>query len=89
MEFWESLGRPPEKPFSGKFVVRIGPRLHRRLAAIAQVKGLSLNTLVFLQLLKLTRRNWGRPVDPTLARPESPAKGKKRQATRKTRASAG
>lgn len=40
------LGRAPERPCSGRFVVRVEPDLHRRLVAVAQAKGKSLNALV-------------------------------------------
>ncbi len=36
-------GREPEKPYSGKFNVRIPPGLHRRIALLAQGADLSLN----------------------------------------------
>ncbi len=35
--------REPNKPFSGKFMVRIPPELHSRLAGSAKLSGLSLN----------------------------------------------
>jgi predicted HicB family RNase H-like nuclease len=31
LEFCEERGEEPDKPFSGKFVLRIDPVLHRRL----------------------------------------------------------
>lgn len=40
------LGDEPEKPFSGKFVVRIDPSLHRDAAIAAARDGLSLNEWV-------------------------------------------
>lgn len=39
-------GEEPEKPFSGKFVLRAGPDLHRRLALAAEAAGASLNGFV-------------------------------------------
>ena len=46
LEFCASRGEPPEKPFSGKFLVRIEPALHRVLAVTAEARGVSLNALV-------------------------------------------
>ncbi|MFH1743412.1 MAG: type II toxin-antitoxin system HicB family antitoxin [bacterium] len=43
LEFCSELGQEPEKPFSGKFTVRIPPELHRRVSAAAQACGKSLN----------------------------------------------
>jgi predicted HicB family RNase H-like nuclease len=46
LEFCESRGESPEKPFSGQFVVRIDPATHRALSHAAEVEGASLNSLV-------------------------------------------
>ncbi len=57
IELLNSDGKPlPEpldaKKFSGKFVVRVEPALHRRIAAKAQAAGESLNTFVERALVK-------------------------------------
>jgi len=39
-------GEEPEKPFSGKFVVRLSPTTHRRASTLARVKDRSLNAVV-------------------------------------------
>ena len=44
--FAEERGMQPERPCSGKFVVRIPPELHRRVRAAADAQGTSLNTWV-------------------------------------------
>lgn len=46
LEFCASRNEPPEKPFSGRFLVRISPTLHRALVEAAMSRGLSLNALV-------------------------------------------
>ena len=46
LEFCAEQGEEPEKPFSGKFVVRINPDLHRKLYLKAQHKNVSLNHFV-------------------------------------------
>jgi predicted HicB family RNase H-like nuclease len=38
--------KPPDRPYSGRFNVRITPDLHRRLAILAESRGQSLNELV-------------------------------------------
>ena len=43
-------GRAPEKPFSGQFVVRINPELHRALYIKAKQANKSLNAFVSAQL---------------------------------------
>lgn len=37
------LGKEPNKPYSGKFMLRIDPSIHARLAIKAQASGKSLN----------------------------------------------
>ena len=39
----EKLDRPPQRPFSGKVMLRIDPGLHARAAMLAQAEGKSLN----------------------------------------------
>ena len=36
----------PERPYSGQFVLRLNPRLHRELANLAQMQSTSLNGLI-------------------------------------------
>jgi predicted HicB family RNase H-like nuclease len=38
-----TVGKEPNKPYSGKFVLRIDPALHARIAAKALIHGKSLN----------------------------------------------
>ena len=42
---WASkeLGLEPQKPFSGKLLLRVTPELHARASVAAQVAGISLN----------------------------------------------
>lgn len=46
IEMCDELGEEPEKPFSGRFVVRMPPELHRQAALCAKKKGVSLNAWV-------------------------------------------
>ena len=46
LAFCRERGEEPEKPFSGQFVVRIEPGLHREAATAARRAGLSLNKWV-------------------------------------------
>jgi predicted HicB family RNase H-like nuclease len=46
LEFCASRNEEPEKPFSGNFVIRMAPALHRKLALRARQKGRSLNSFV-------------------------------------------
>jgi predicted HicB family RNase H-like nuclease len=46
LDFCAERGESPEKPFSGRFLFRMAPELHRRLAAEAEARGESINTLI-------------------------------------------
>lgn len=37
------LGRAPQKPYSGKLMLRVPPEVHARAAMMAQAHGLSIN----------------------------------------------
>ncbi len=50
LEFCKSRGESPDKPFSGQFVTRIPPELHRQVNVAAAVSGKSLNAWVTEQL---------------------------------------
>lgn len=43
LETCEKLGRPPQKPYSGKLLLRVDPGIHARAAALAEAQGKSLN----------------------------------------------
>lgn len=53
LEDCESLGKTPDKPFSGRFNLRISSELHRKAAIKASTEGISLNTLVEKALQKI------------------------------------
>jgi predicted HicB family RNase H-like nuclease len=40
----EKLGRAPQKPYSGKILLRVDPAVHAQAAARAEAQGKSLNT---------------------------------------------
>ena len=46
LEFCRNLNEEPEKPFSGNFVLRIPPSLHKKLYTKAKRAGKSLNSLI-------------------------------------------
>jgi predicted HicB family RNase H-like nuclease len=46
LAFCKKRGEEPDKPFSGKFVVRVDPALHRRLAIAARKQHKSLNSYI-------------------------------------------
>ena len=46
LAFCTERGEDPEKPYSGKFIVRVGPELHKTLVIQARKNGKSLNAWV-------------------------------------------
>ena len=53
LEFCAEKGKTPEKPYSGRFNVRIAPELHQRIAVNASREGVSLNNWVEKTLSKV------------------------------------
>lgn len=53
LAFCKEREEKPEKPFSGNFVARIAPELHRELSTLAQLSGKSLNQFVSDRLTEL------------------------------------
>lgn len=52
LETCQRLGRTPQKPYSGKVMLRIDPALHARAAALAEAQGKSLNAWTQEQIQK-------------------------------------
>src|SRR6202166_5465913 len=50
LAFCKQSGEEPNKPFSGQFVTRIPPELHRQVNLAASISGKSLNAWVVEQL---------------------------------------
>ena len=50
LAFCKQRGEEPDKPFSGQFVTRIPPELHRQVNLAASISGKSLNAWVVEQL---------------------------------------
>ena len=54
LDFCAQLGQAPEKPFTGKFVLRLSPDLHRRIYIAARAAGKTLNAWVAVRLDETT-----------------------------------
>ncbi len=55
LEFCAGRGEDPEKPYSGKFVVRVDPELHKTISIQARKNGKSLNAWVHDTLAKIVK----------------------------------
>jgi predicted HicB family RNase H-like nuclease len=56
LAFCKSRGEEPEKPFSGQFVVRAEPSLHKAMVSAAKRAGVSLNKWVTATLERALTR---------------------------------
>lgn len=54
LAFCRERGQEPEKPYSGQFVVRVEPVLHRAVVSAAKRAGISLNKWVARTLERAT-----------------------------------
>jgi predicted HicB family RNase H-like nuclease len=61
LEFCASRGEDPEKPFSGKFLVRVPPEVHRQIMTEARRQGKSLNAYVLEKLQNKREHPAARP----------------------------
>jgi predicted HicB family RNase H-like nuclease len=57
LAFCKERGEEPEKPYSGKFLVRVEPELHKTLVIQARKHGKSLNTWVNDALLEAVKNS--------------------------------
>ena len=57
LEFCADRGEDPEKPYSGKFVIRVEPEVHKYIAIEARKRGKSLNAWVSDALIKAIKEN--------------------------------
>ena len=57
LSFCSERGETPDKPFSGQFVARVSPELHRRASLAASRAGKSLNAWVGEQLQAATENS--------------------------------
>ncbi|HEY8505128.1 MAG TPA: type II toxin-antitoxin system HicB family antitoxin [Gemmataceae bacterium] len=78
LAFCKERGEEPDKPFSGQFVTRVSPELHRKISRAAALSGKSLNAWVSEQLQKAVAQflpsGPRRPEPRTRARKPKPRK---------------
>ena len=87
LEVCEERGGVPEKPFSGKLNVRLGPELHRAVAVAAAARGESINSWL-IHVVKSAAEQDRRTV-PLTRRERRGGRSRSSSATRGKRAAAG
>lgn len=55
LETCAAVGKEPQKPYSGKLMLRIPPELHATIATAAQVNGQSINQWISRALTQASR----------------------------------
>ena len=54
LEFCKMRGEKPEKPYSGKLLLRLTPELHKQITYLAQAHNMSVNAMVAEAVEKYT-----------------------------------
>ena len=54
LEFCKEKGKTPDKPYSGKFHMRIGQELHKKVSIAARQSNKSVNQFIIDELNKIT-----------------------------------
>ena len=57
LDFCAQRGEDPEKPYSGKFVIRVEPELHKNITIEARKAGKSLNVWISDAIYKALKDN--------------------------------
>jgi predicted HicB family RNase H-like nuclease len=81
LEFCAEVGKEPERPYRGEFLVRTTPELHRAAAIEAEASGMSLNAWVEAALTSVVRerrQGYGGPRDT-----EKKRRGRRKKASAK------
>jgi len=60
LELCAARGEEPEKPYSGKFVVRVDPELHKTISIQERKNGKSLNAWVHEALSEIVKEGAGK-----------------------------
>ena len=55
LETCTAVGKDPQKPYSGKLMLRIPPELHATIATAAQVSGQSINQWILRALIQASQ----------------------------------
>lgn len=84
LEFCKTRGETPDKPYSGQFVTRIPPDLHRQVNVAAMLSGKSLNAWVAEQLERAVVQSAGVKAATAKKVAANTPKSKSKRAVRKT-----
>ena len=85
LAFCAKRGEEPDKPFSGQFVARVSPDLHRRASLTANLAGKSLNAWVAEQLQSAVDHSGAGSIGAPTKPAKSSGKSAARSARKKTR----
>jgi predicted HicB family RNase H-like nuclease len=69
LELCADVGKDPERPYRGEFLVRTTPEVHRAVATAAEAEGMSLNA-------------WVETAITAIAKPQPATRAKRKRSTR-------
>jgi len=84
LDFCRQRGEDPDRPCSGKFVVRVSPDLHRRLSMQASAEHKSLNTVVEQCLARQVCEESSATMTTSRQTRRCPVRARKRRTTKQT-----
>lgn len=80
LELCREVGKDPERPYRGEFLVRTTPEVHRAAATAAEASGVSLNAWMEAAITMVVRERAARPWGAEGANgPEGTERAKKRK----------
>ena len=87
LAFCAKRGEAPEKPFSGKFLTRIAPEVHRKISTMADLAGKSLNQFIADCLTRVAESSplSSPAISLEMGSPERTSEGTARVASKKAR----
>jgi predicted HicB family RNase H-like nuclease len=85
LAFCAERGEEPDRPFSGQFLTRVSPELHRRVNVAASLAGKSLNAWVAEQLQDAVNSESAATVGPSRNGPARKAAASGKPAVKRTR----
>lgn len=82
LELCDEVGKEPERPYRGEFLVRTTPEVHRAVATAAEAEGMSLNAWIETTISGIAEQR--RPSPRLKARPTKAKKKKGKVGARRS-----
>ncbi len=83
LELCDEVGKEPERPYRGEFLVRTTPEIHRAVATAAEAEGMSLNAWIETTISGIAEQR--RPSPAFETRPKKASKKRSKTTTRRSK----